>query len=298
MIWRDQTMDGQFLDHGGAGGQYNMVPVEGGFRYGTSMINERGEMLSLTDMWKAAGADPSRQPAEWLRSAEATRFCEYLAESLNLGISQVWISKPGRHGGGTWAHWQVAMAYAKYLSPEFHMACNVIVRAHMEGRTEVFAQDGINPLGVHRTVVRPATLREVAVSLDACLRIAKRFGIVGNQALLMASRATEKHIGVNPMVMMGIPSLEAPEAEQHLNVSDIGRRLDGRSGKAVNQLLKERGFQTDHRNAKGDLIWEPTKAGGRFAVMVDTGKKQGDGAPVRQLRWRSGILTVLKGEAH
>jgi hypothetical protein len=289
-------MDGQFLDHGGAGGQYNMVPVEGGFRYGTSMINERGEMLSLTDMWVASGSDEAKRPANWRRK-EGADFIAHVAEVLNVPEGHIIRGSRGK-GGATWAHWQIAMAYAKYLSPEFHMACNVIVRAHMEGRTEVSAKSGENPQGVHRTVVRPATPREIAVALDACLRIAKRFGIIGNQALLMASRATEKQIGVNPMVMMGIPSLEAPEAEQHLNVSDIGRRLDGRSGKAVNQLLKERGFQTDHRNAKDDLIWEPTEAGGRFAVMVDTGKKQGNGTPVRQLRWRSGILTVLKGEAH
>jgi hypothetical protein len=43
----------------------------------------------------------------------------------------------GMHSGGadpgTFAHWQIALAYAKYLSPKFHMACNDVIRAHMEG---------------------------------------------------------------------------------------------------------------------------------------------------------------------
>ena len=35
--------------------------------------------------------------------------------------------------GATFAHWQIALAYAKYLSPEFHMWCNEVVREKMEG---------------------------------------------------------------------------------------------------------------------------------------------------------------------
>ena len=34
----------------------------------------------------------------------------------------------GRHGG-TWAHWQLALSYARYLSPAFHLWCNTVVRA-------------------------------------------------------------------------------------------------------------------------------------------------------------------------
>ena len=37
----------------------------------------------------------------------------------------------GRHGG-TWAHWQLALPYARYLSPAFHLWCNTVVRAAME----------------------------------------------------------------------------------------------------------------------------------------------------------------------
>ena len=31
--------------------------------------------------------------------------------------------------GGTWAHWQLALAYARYLSPASHLWCNTVVRA-------------------------------------------------------------------------------------------------------------------------------------------------------------------------
>jgi hypothetical protein len=84
-------------------------------------------------MWRAAGSDPARQPSEWLRSADAAKFIDAVSELLNLGKSQVLVAVPGRNGG-TRAHWQIGLAYAKYLSPEFHMWCNTTVRAYMEGK--------------------------------------------------------------------------------------------------------------------------------------------------------------------
>lgn len=96
------------------------------------VIRDRNEMLSLTDMWHAQGADPSQQPANWLASQEAKRFMGVLEEIHNPGISGV-MAKKGKNGG-TYAHWQIGLAYAKYLSPEFHMWCNTVVRERMEGQ--------------------------------------------------------------------------------------------------------------------------------------------------------------------
>ena len=36
------------------------------------------------------------------------------------------------NGGSTWAHWQLALAYARYLSPAFHAWCNAVVRNAVE----------------------------------------------------------------------------------------------------------------------------------------------------------------------
>jgi hypothetical protein len=57
-----------------------------------------------------------------------------VAVSQNLSEAQVIAAKRGK-GGGTFAHWQIGLAYAKYLSPEFHMWCNEVVRERMEARS-------------------------------------------------------------------------------------------------------------------------------------------------------------------
>lgn len=68
-----------------------------------------------------------------MRSADAQRFVEFLAETHNMGNSHVIVVKRGK-GGGTFGHWQVGLAYAKYLSPEFHMWCNTVVCERMQGK--------------------------------------------------------------------------------------------------------------------------------------------------------------------
>lgn len=104
--------------------------------FNSTAIRQTEDRLNLTDMWRAAGADPARKPAHWLRSDTARDFIAFIAGNLKVAESQLCEVTQGapETGGGTWAHWQVGMAYAKYLSPEFHVWCNEVVRAHMEGR--------------------------------------------------------------------------------------------------------------------------------------------------------------------
>lgn len=110
--------------------------------YNGEVINARSERLSLTDMWRAAGKPDGRGPADWRALPETARFVEFLSDAGIAGKSgnDVFQVVRGGTNPGTWAHWQVAMAYAKYLSPEFHVWCNDVVRAHMEGRVVATAQ--------------------------------------------------------------------------------------------------------------------------------------------------------------
>jgi hypothetical protein len=96
------------------------------------LIQTRDEMLSLTDMWRAAGSDDARRPANWTRK-DGADFIEHMKAVLNVPHGHIISAQRGRGVGETWAHWQIALAYAKYLSPEFHMWCNTVVREYMEG---------------------------------------------------------------------------------------------------------------------------------------------------------------------
>lgn len=122
-----------------------------------------GEMLNLTDMWKASSGDKTKAPAQWMRSATAEAFID--AVSVNVGKSHIELVLATRGGSrtGTWAHWQIGIAYAKYLSPEFHIWCNTIVRDHMERESAVHQA----PLLLDAT---PATLSDISEVKGILLR--------------------------------------------------------------------------------------------------------------------------------
>ncbi|NSZ00533.1 KilA-N domain-containing protein [Agrobacterium tumefaciens] len=85
------------------------------------VITDKGDMLSLTDMWKAAGSDPIKAPAQWQRLSSAEDFIGHV--SIIVGKSHNNLIETRRRAG-TFAHWQIGMAYAKYLDHDFHMWCN------------------------------------------------------------------------------------------------------------------------------------------------------------------------------
>jgi hypothetical protein len=101
--------------------------------YNKTPIHIDGEELNLTDMWRAAGRPKGREVWKWRELPGCDRFIEHIVAAYNLRLSEVFRTQSGR-GGGTWAHWQIGMAYAKYLSPAFHAWCNDVVRRYMEGR--------------------------------------------------------------------------------------------------------------------------------------------------------------------
>ena len=94
------------------------------------------DMVSLTDLWKAAGSTPSHQPAKWLEGERVGKFINKIKTLLNTPNSEFLVKRAGRNGG-TFAHWQIALAYAKWLSPELHLQVNDVYRRFQEADPEL-----------------------------------------------------------------------------------------------------------------------------------------------------------------
>ena len=117
--------------------------------YNGSSIRVIEDRLSLTDMWKAAGSPANKEPYEWQRLPYGTEFINDLAVTTGKSRNKLIMVKAGR-GGGTWAHWQIGLAYAKDLSTEFHFWCNTVVRSFMEG--ELVPADAVKASNILMTL--------------------------------------------------------------------------------------------------------------------------------------------------
>lgn len=146
--------------------------------------------------------------------------------------------------------------------------------------------------------VRPAG--EVRPLIDANRLFRSNLSIAkaifdGNQALLSANAATFKATGTDVLDNLGATHLLSRERDALLTASDIGERL-GLSGQKVNLLLEEKGLVLSFRDHKNRKQYEITEDGAKFGETLDTGKKHGDGTPVKQIKWYSRIVDLLKGE--
>lgn len=130
----------------------------------------------------------------------------------------------------------------------------------------------------------------VQSEVECALLILKAAGITGNQLAIAADNYYRKRTGLSVIEASGV-QLMAPQQKQLLTPTQLGQLMGGLSGKKVNQLLIDEGMQV--RLPSGQL--EPTAKGcDAGAVLMDTGKRHGDGAPVRQLKWPSDVVNALR----
>lgn len=127
--------------------------------------------------------------------------------------------------------------------------------------------------------------REHRLTFKDQVKYARMAGLIGNQALLAANCASAALTGIDNLGLLGVTHMDAPQNEALLTPTDIGTRGGLGSARAVNILLCSLGLQTQARDFKGHVYYEPTEAGIQAGgVMQDTGKKHGSGTPVRQLK--------------
>ena len=123
--------------------------------------------------------------------------------------------------------------------------------------------------------------------LEQKLKLAKLLlepaGIEGNQLTLALDKVYKANTGESLLAQTGV-QLIAPTQVRLVNPTDLGKAI-GLSAVKVNQRLAELGYQV-----RKDKQWELTEKGKSLgAVYVDTGKKHGNGTPVRQLKWPSDL---------
>ena len=126
--------------------------------------------------------------------------------------------------------------------------------------------------------VRP--LRDIAAIYEAA-------GIHGNQLALALDKFYKAESGMSALGAAGI-ELKEPKQDVHCNATQLGELMGGVKARAVNKMLAAAGLQ--EFTPAG---WRPTEFGRQYSVLLDTGKKMGDGTPVTQLKWYPTVLDII-----
>lgn len=116
--------------------------------------------------------------------------------------------------------------------------------------------------------------------------LAMMFGLDQNQALLSASGAVKRQIGVDIHGLLQI-ELKSPNQERYLTPTELGSPL-GLSPQKVNKMLESKGFQV-----KKSGLWIITSEGKKYSVILDTSKKNATGTSVQQIKWLESVADII-----
>lgn len=123
------------------------------------------------------------------------------------------------------------------------------------------------------------------------LKLAKMFGLEGNQALLSVNRTLIQEKNYDAIKALGIELLSDVKAKTY-TPTELGARINLKAV-AFNQLLESKGLQVKRVHGK-HTEWEPTQLGKPYCEVSDVGKKHSTGAPVKQIKWYESVLDVVK----
>lgn len=124
------------------------------------------------------------------------------------------------------------------------------------------------------------SLRDIATIYEAA-------GIHGNQLALALDKLYKVESGMSALGAAGI-ELKEPKQDVHCNATQLGELMGGVKARAVNKMLAAAGLQ--EFTPAG---WRPTELGKQYSVLLDTGKKMGNGTPVTQLKWYPTVLDII-----
>jgi phage antirepressor YoqD-like protein len=94
--------------------QYNGSPIT--FQIG------RVTMVNATQMAKPF--DNAKRPQFWLNNQQTNEFLRALSKARNLALADLVRVTKGGNNPGTWFHEDVALEFARWLSPQFAIWCN------------------------------------------------------------------------------------------------------------------------------------------------------------------------------
>jgi len=97
--------------------------------YQGQRINVKDEMLCLTDFWTALGRPKNKSAPQWLSLPQTVN----LIMRLEAGMKDPHPLIETIEKSGTFAHWQIALAYAKFLSADLEMHINEIYMRYQAG---------------------------------------------------------------------------------------------------------------------------------------------------------------------
>jgi len=238
----------------------------------------------LNDLHRASRGEDRHRPAEFLRIGPTQELIEELRKDPRYGQDHIAPVEAIRGGPrqGTYVCRELVYAYAKWISPAFHLK---VIRA--------FDAMATGPAQPQPTIAAPQLPSgPLQDKVAAHFAVMDRLRAIPGVNVGIAGAVTLDAIHVDTGLTMEPYRKMLPVAEGEvgsLNPTKLGRAL-GISARKVNKALEAAGLQ--RKNQRDE--WELTEAGAKYGEMVPFSN---NGHAGYQPLWKPEVLDVLRTPA-
>ena len=103
-----------------------------------TFLNKDSLMVNATEMAKAFG----KRPVDWLKTQSANNFVNVYSKVKNITLADLVRVTKGGDTSGTWLHQDIALEFARWLSPQFAIWCNDRIKELLlNGTASIHAYD-------------------------------------------------------------------------------------------------------------------------------------------------------------
>lgn len=131
--------------------------------------------------------------------------------------------------------------------------------------------------------------QSIETAVDVTEKVLLRAGLTSNQIAIGMSNTYRALTGVD-VLALSEAELPSPVQKQALTPTEIGQELGDISARQINKLLLDNGYQLKRVNGG----YDPTEKGEPHALLLDTAKRHSNGTPVKQLKWYTSIIPIIK----
>lgn len=192
-------------------GPQNSMPVIAG----VDITTDEAGRFNLNSLHRASGTGDHKRPSKWLATEQAKALIEELQKNLspNQGLGQMLLPVSVVKGGvspGTFAHELLAISYAGWISPAFHLQVNQVFLDYRTGKLApvvdpmVALNDPATMRGLllsysEKVINLEHKVEEMQTDVEALERIAKADGS-------MCITNAAKHLQVQPKYLFQLLS--------------------------------------------------------------------------------------------
>lgn len=175
---------------------------------GVQIVTDHEGRFNLNALHKASGGLKKNGPSYWLALDSTKELIKELSKNNSTEIS---VESKGGRNGGTFAHELLAVSYASWISPAFHLQVNQVFIDYRQGKLKPVAIDPMDVLN------DPASMRSLLLNYS------------------------EKVVGLEDQIKLIQPKAEALDriatgAEGSMCITDAAKHLQVRPKDLFNYL--------------------------------------------------------------